>query len=169
VTTTTTQIRAILSTEQPIPTAAEIVRRLGCSRQLVYQTAEAAGIKLPRGKRPRQRPDFITRVGERFPGVRLSSHSAGSAGELLVCADLMYRGWHVYRSMSPHAPADLIAWKGEDLLRIECRSGSRSSTGRLVYGQPNDRLYDVLAVVDLEKRVEYRGPSAALLPKHPEA
>lgn len=163
--TVASQIRAILRTEKPIPSAAAIGRRLDCSRQLVQQVAKELGIRFPRFRAgPRPTLPFVARVSERVPGVRITSPNAGAAGELLVCADLMYRGWHVYRCVSPQAPCDIMAWKGETLLRIECRSGSRrEGTGALVYAQPNDRIYDVLAISDLERRVEYRGPLAEVL------
>lgn len=161
----TSHILAILTTEQPRPTVRQIVDRLQCSRQLVHETAKAAGITLPRGPWPRRTPaDVIRRQTERFPGVRLTSPNTGAAAELLVCADLMYRGWHVYRCVSPHAPADLIATKGESMVRVEVRAGTRHArSGRLIYGQPTGRLFDVLAIVDLEQKVEYRGPMASAL------
>jgi hypothetical protein len=99
---------------------------------------------------------------ERVPGVRLSSQTCGAAAELLVTADLMFRGWVVYRAVSPNAPWDLMACKGDKTLRIEVRSGTRSGTGRLAYSAPA-RPFDVLAIVDVQKMIEYRGPRAAAL------
>lgn len=157
--TTQSQIRAILTTEAPPPTAAEIARRLECSRWDVYKAAKKAGINLSRGPRP----SGVARAwpAERFHGVRLTSQTAGAAGELIACADLMFRGWNVYRALSPNAPCDLIAWKGERILRIEVRSARRGQNGNLRYAQPSNRIYEVLALIDIEQKLEYRGPAAS--------
>lgn len=156
-----TQIRAILTTEQPMPGAADVAERLSCSRAMIYMVAKAAGIKWP-SRRRSPGTAFVNTVKERYLGVKLTAQSAGAAGELIVCADLMYRGWHVYRCVSAHAPADLIIWRAETFLRVECRSGRRLY-GKLTYAQPNDRIFDVLAIIDTDRSIEYRGPRADLV------
>src|SRR5690242_10258699 len=43
------------------------------------------------------------------PQVQLSSGTAGTVGELFVTVDLLKRGYHVFRAVSPSCPCDLIA------------------------------------------------------------
>lgn len=60
----------------------------------------------------------------------------GTAGEMAVAADLLYKGYHVFKSLSGAAPFDLIAYDEMDgeCLRIECREP-------LVEYPNSDRLY----------------------------
>lgn len=60
----------------------------------------------------------------------------GTAGEMAVAADLLYRGYHVYKSLSGAAPFDLIAYNEstKESYRIECREPSVEYVN-------SDRLY----------------------------
>jgi hypothetical protein len=47
----------------------------------------------------------------------------GAERELLVAAELMLRGYHVFRALSPSSPCDLIAYREDRTpIRIEVRS-----------------------------------------------
>lgn len=46
----------------------------------------------------------------------------GAAVELMVCADLLSKGFDVYRSVSPNSACDVIAVASERVLRIEVKS-----------------------------------------------
>ncbi len=50
----------------------------------------------------------------------------GAISELSVANHLMMAGWHVYRSLSPNAPADLVAIKDEKIMVIEVKTTSAS-------------------------------------------
>lgn len=53
----------------------------------------------------------------------LSSSNAGALSELIVGADLLRKGYHVFRSLSPACPCDLIALSEDGvLLRVEVRT-----------------------------------------------
>lgn len=72
----------------------------------------------------------------------------GAIHELVVCADLMRKGFHVFRAQSPSCPCDLIYMKGKELVRVEVRTGHRLEGGRLSYPlRLNPDFFDVLAVV----------------------
>lgn len=56
----------------------------------------------------------------------ISTGTKGAIGELSVCADLLSKGYAVFRAVSPHCPCDLVVIKGTQTLRIEVRRGIRS-------------------------------------------
>lgn len=78
----------------------------------------------------------------------------GAANELLVAADLTLRGYAVYRAVSPSAPFDLVAVKGEAILRVEVRASRERSDGTLYpYTKVSD-VCDIYAFV-AGQRIEY--------------
>lgn len=81
----------------------------------------------------------------------------GSVSELVVSVDLMRKGYHVFRSMSPHSPCDLVVMKSGVVQRIEVRTGTVNLDGTYTY--PKHELekhqYDVLAVVIRGNEVIY--------------
>lgn len=152
--------------------ASEIAAKIGCRRQQVYAVATKRGLSLPDARKINRSKEQVRPNGigaprsifiERLPGIRLSPQTAGSAAELLACADLMFRGWHVYRAQSPNCPADLIIWRGDRIIRVEVRTARREATGSLLYAQPTNRIYEVLALVDQHNSVEYRGPLGGIV------
>jgi len=53
----------------------------------------------------------------------LPTATVGTIGELAVALDLLRRGYHVFRALSPSCPADLVAYRDGDPLKIEVRTG----------------------------------------------
>src|SRR5262249_15828766 len=51
----------------------------------------------------------------------------GAQTELLACAFLLGEGYEVFRNISAHGTADIIACRGGGLLRIDGRRGRRAS------------------------------------------
>lgn len=77
----------------------------------------------------------------------LSPPVVGAVAELVAAADLLRRGFPVYRAVSPAAPCDLIVLVApERPLRVEVRTGRRSSAGAVVWNQSGFRA-DLYAVV----------------------
>lgn len=73
--------------------------------------------------------------------------SVGAIAEMLVSADLLGRGYHVFRSVSPCCPCDLIAMRaGEPPLMIEVKTGY-ANAGGVRCSPTRNNTYDVLAVV----------------------
>jgi len=74
--------------------------------------------------------------------------TTGAMHELLVCADLMSKGYHVFRAQSPHSPCDVIAMIDGVVYKIEITTGYKRNDGGYSYPKKNDRYdYDVMAVV----------------------
>jgi hypothetical protein len=89
---------------------------------------------------------------------RLATGTTGAIGELLAAADLMRRGFHVFRALSPHCPSDLIAYSTVPgtpqvgaPLRVQVRTAqiSKSGIGNISFPL-KDRdagTFDILALV----------------------
>jgi hypothetical protein len=58
---------------------------------------------------------------------KVGSQQVGAAGELIVCADLLLRGYQVFRNVSASG-VDLLAFKGESkVYRVSVKSGTASA------------------------------------------
>lgn len=75
----------------------------------------------------------------------LSTGAIGAIGELRAGADLLDKGFEVYRALSPAADADLIVQKDGRYLSIQVRTGHRRADGGLTV--PRHGEYDILAIV----------------------
>ena len=92
-------------------------------------------------------------------GVVLPTGTVGAVGELGVCADLLRRGFHVFRSVSPNAPCDIVVLR-PDLTprRVEVRTGLRHSDGSITWAKkPTDTCdaYAVVLYVGAELQIHY--------------
>lgn len=63
----------------------------------------------------------------------LAFHNGGVLAELLVCADLLNKGWEIFRPISATATCDLIAVKGSAAVRVEVKKARLD-------GSPHRRL-----------------------------
>jgi hypothetical protein len=63
--------------------------------------------------------------------VSLSTGTKGAINEMAVCVDLMKRGFHVYRAISPSCPCDLVIWFGPTVLRVEVKGAYYNRLGSL--------------------------------------
>lgn len=77
----------------------------------------------------------------------ISAASVGAIAELAVSADLLKKGYAVFRSVSPSCSCDLIAMKGKKVLRVEVKSGYQNKDGRIQCAKPKQVNYDILAIV----------------------
>lgn len=48
----------------------------------------------------------------------------GSIAELIVCADLLAKGYQVYRPVSYHSAFDIVAIRGSSIVTIEVRTST---------------------------------------------
>lgn len=92
----------------------------------------------------------------------MNPSTAGAFGELLVSADLLKRGYHVYRALSPAAPCDLLIFKdSEQPLRVEVRMGQiHKNTGMLTFSlvlQKDSGRADLFAIV-VDESINYYPP-----------
>lgn len=81
----------------------------------------------------------------------------GAISELLITADLMNRGFHVFRGVGPHCSCDLIAVAKNVMLRVEVKTGAKYKNGYNRSTRDYDpEKFDVLAVVTRDDGVIYR-------------
>lgn len=60
----------------------------------------------------------------------ISSSTVGAVGELRVAADLLTKGFEVFRALSPTCSCDLLAMKDGRIIRIECRTNTAGNLQR---------------------------------------
>lgn len=53
--------------------------------------------------------------------------TVGTIAEIVVCLDLLKKGYSVFRSISPSSNFDLVAFKNEKMISVEVRSGYLSN------------------------------------------
>jgi PD-(D/E)XK endonuclease len=85
---------------------------------------------------PECRPSFYTSL-RRTTG--LSPGKVGAISELIVCADLIRRGFEVFRSVSQDCSSDLVVLKDGKIERVEVKTGRSNKL-------PRNR-FDILAQV----------------------
>ena len=89
--------------------------------------------------------------------INLSNGTIGAINELLVSTDLYYKGFNVFRSLSPSCPCDLIVTFDNSLKRVEVRSGLITSNNKLRVTTSNKA--DLLAVVLQTNQIIYFNPN----------
>lgn len=85
----------------------------------------------------------------------ICNSTIGAARELLVCTDLLLRGFSVFRSISPSCSCDLIAMWQTSVVRVEVTSGHHSLSGKLYWAPHEEENYDLLAVVLADRSIVY--------------
>lgn len=84
----------------------------------------------------------------------ISPGTVGALNELRVSEDLMRRGFHVFRALSPSSPCDLIVIdKAGAIHRVEVRTGY--TRGESVYLPPDKspESHDIMAVATVDRLV----------------
>jgi len=97
-------------------------------------------------------------------GPAVSTGVRGAINELLVCADLMNRGYSVFRSVSQSCSCDLIVMmpnvllpvQQQTFLRVEVTTATRTRKGEAVFAPHDPDAYDLLALVFVDGEIEYR-------------
>lgn len=96
------------------------------------------------------------------PFLHMVASDVGALAELVVSADLLKRGFHVFRAVSPAASCDLLVMRDGQIWRVEVKTAQRSTDGSLTYDKPRDRArFDVLALM-VGSDVVYRPDFASL-------
>ena len=98
--------------------------------------------------------------------LNLPRGTVGALNELRVSIDLIERGFHVFRALSPCCPCDLVVFSPEGAcLRVEVKT-SYARAGRLMEPSAkalDGRIFDILALVTTGSIV-YRARESARLP-----
>src|SRR3990167_1478519 len=92
---------------------------------------------------------------KRNPKAKTNTHTTGAVGELAVAIDLLKKGFHIFRALSPACPCDLIALKEGTSIRIEVTTGHYSPKKRIIFHRRSTERYDLLAVVTHDGRILY--------------
>ena len=91
----------------------------------------------------------------------LPTGTIGAASELIVASYLILKGYEVYRAMSQCSNSDLIAIRGDKILKIEVRSGwtQRNGVKIMFVKKAKDRcdIYGVYNRSDQKVYFFYRG------------
>lgn len=89
----------------------------------------------------------------------IPASTVGAIGELAVAADLLRRGFEVYRAVSPAASCDLLVQRDGSVYRVEVRATRRDRTGGLQNRVTSKDLgrYDVMALVEPDGAIHYSG------------
>jgi hypothetical protein len=153
------KIEALLKSN-PNVTQAMAADAIGVSRQRINQVCKRHGIKLTSGHfTPRIQASPSSPMAHHWAGhqwSKLNATTKAAIGETLVAADLMAKGFFVYRCLSQTGPCDLIAYGKSGLLRIEVRCGSVGRDGRLTCALPESGRYDILAIMAPDKTLQYK-------------
>jgi hypothetical protein len=88
------------------------------------------------------------RLRNNISPLKLTTGKVGAIGELIVCADLLRRGYDVYRAVSQSAPFDIAILSGGQLRRIEVRTGQRLAGGGVTYAKNRIEADHVAVVVE---------------------
>ena len=80
--------------------------------------------------------------------------TVGAIQELRVGADLLMKGYEVFRAMSPCASCDLMILKDKKMLRVEVRTGYERPNKTLTYF--NKRFNADIMAVALPDRIVYK-------------
>ena len=78
---------------------------------------------------------------------RMPPDITGASSELKVAADLLERGFFVFRSVSRTGPCDLVAVRGKKILRVEVKTSSYRRGAKFCLGSGSPDRFDLLAVV----------------------
>lgn len=135
-------------------TARELAKQFGISHQRIHQIANeenlplASAASVPRPPAPR-----VVTGGVSVP---LDTVVVGTISELLVAADLLARGWEVYRPVRPSRGHDILAMKDGAIKTVEVRSAKRNAEGYIVYPRNDLKPADHLALVVTGEPITYR-------------
>ena len=79
--------------------------------------------------------------------LKLNPTVVGTIAEYRVIADLMSKGFAVFKACSQSSPCDLIALIDGFSYRVEVTLAQRTETGRVVHPRHDPEKYDILARV----------------------
>lgn len=87
------------------------------------------------------------KIHGRYSDKSIPTATAGAISEIVVAAELMKNGFHVFRSLSPSCPCDLIAIKNKIPMMVEVKTGYFSENERIYFpATENLDFLDFIAV-----------------------
>ena len=102
------------------------------------------------------RSEYRRKIGEN-KNLDIPCSSLGALSELRVCADLLYKGYHVFRSVSPACPCDLVIIYKDKLYRVEVTTAVVTTQGDFRHGKKDrdKEKYDILVFVLKTGEIHY--------------
>lgn len=88
--------------------------------------------------------------GERIGiiGTGLAPATTGALAELLISADLLKRGYEVFRALSPSCSCDLMVLKDGKTIRVEVKTAYRNKiSGNIMRSPVKPGAFDLVAMV----------------------
>ena len=80
----------------------------------------------------------------------INKSDKGILGEHAVIADLIRKGFNVFKAVNRHSPFDLLIEKDDIIMKVEVKTGGRNDkTGTLYFGSTVNNDFHILAVYDL--------------------
>ena len=93
--------------------------------------------------------------------LNISSGKVGTISELLVCIDLMKKGWEVYKAIYQSSFCAAIAIKNGVILKLEIRTGyyNKNKDGGLNLHYARNKIYDknVAVYTAYDNKIHYIG------------
>jgi Holliday junction resolvase-like predicted endonuclease len=91
-----------------------------------------------------------------------SCGTSGAISELRAATDLMSKGYHVFRSLSPSCPCDLVILTDHHFLKVEVRSARENLKSGRIYKNKNHKkdnphMIDMYAFV-AQNKIVYEPP-----------
>lgn len=84
---------------------------------------------------------------EREDTAKLNSGKVGAMHEMLVCCDLLKKGYDVFRAVSQSSSCDMVVLKEGKVIRVEVTTGGFTATGKVTHPSKDFSRFDLLAIV----------------------
>jgi hypothetical protein len=75
--------------------------------------------------------------------MEIDKKHRGAKAELLACVWLLSKGYEVFRNVSQHGVADLVATRGDEVLKLDVKTINGASVPRLTASQINEGVVGV--------------------------
>ena len=119
-----------------------------CDKIFTKKTARQALCSDPCRKADQRKTGRMESLTYRYG---INKGAVGAISEARVCADLLTKGFHVYKAVSPHSPCDIVAYReGGPTLRIEVKT-AYARNGGVYHPKPKEGLSDVVAAVTADR------------------
>jgi hypothetical protein len=89
-------------------------------------------------------------VSKQTPYKNLKTGTVGAIGEIMVSADLMKKGYEVFRALSPSCSCDIAILQNKKLLRVEVKTGYKNPDEKITPFnslKTKEKKFDILAIV----------------------
>lgn len=82
----------------------------------------------------------------RYSDKSIPSGTVGAITEMVISADLMKKGYSVFRALSPSCFCDVIAIKDKKILKVEIKTGYVGLNGKVLFPKSKNINVDIHGV-----------------------